>query len=234
MDLEQIKLGILWYVIFLFSIVLHEFGHAIAAMKLGDRTAFNEGQVSLNPIPHMQREVFGTIIVPIASFIFGGWMIGWASAPYDYQWAQRNKEKSAIMSLAGPAANLFLIIVAVLLIWMGYAADIFYAPDSIDFSHVTASEFGGMYSTLAIFLSILFSLNIILLFFNLLPLPTFDGSSLLLFFAKGEQAERVFEFVNNPRFAFFSLIIAWNVFDYIFGPIHLFAINLLYPGVSYH
>lgn len=233
MDPEQIKLGFLWYVIFLFSVVLHEFAHAIAAKKLGDNTAFEEGQVSLNPIPHMQREVFGTIIVPIISYIMGGWMIGWASAPYNYRWAEENKEKSAIMSLAGPAANLVLVIIAVILIRVGYAADVFYAPDSIDFSHITASDIGGIYSSIAIFLSIMFSLNIILLFFNLLPLPTFDGSSIILLFVKGDKAQKVFEIINNPRFAFFSLIIAWNIFDYIYGPIHLFAINLLYPGVAY-
>jgi Zn-dependent protease len=233
LDIEQLKLGFLWYIIFIFSLVLHEFAHAFAAFKLGDRTAFEAGQVSLNPIPHMQREVFGTIIVPIISFILGGWMIGWASTPFDYKWAEKNMEKSAIMSLAGPAANLALIILAVVLIRIAYAADIFYAPDSIDFSHITASNLGGLYSSIGTFLSILFSLNVILMFFNLLPLPTFDGSSILIFFVKGEQARKVFEVINNPRFAFFSLIIAWNVFDYIFGPIHLFAINLLYPGVSY-
>ena len=234
MDIEQIKLGILWYVIFLFSLVLHEFSHAIAAFKLGDRTAFEAGQVSLNPIPLLRREVFGTIIVPIASFIFGGWMLGWASTPFDYRWAEKNMEKSAIMSLAGPAANFALIILAVVLIRIGYAADIFYAPDSIDFSHVTASFEGGIYSTLSVFLSILFSLNLILMLFNLLPLPTFDGSNLLLFFVKGEQARKVFEFIHNPKFTFFSVFVAWNIFDYIFYPIHLFAINLLYPGVSYY
>jgi Zn-dependent protease len=233
LDIEQIKLGFLWYVIFLFSLVLHEFAHAITALKLGDRTAYEAGQVSLNPIPHMQREVFGTIIVPIASFILGGWMIGWASAPFNYKWAEKNMEKSAIMSLAGPAANLSLIIISFILMRIGYAADIFYAPDSIDFSHVTASINGGIYSNLSIFLSILFSLNLILLLFNLLPFPTFDGSSLLLFFVKGEQATKVFEFIHNPRFTIFSVIVAWNIFDYIFYPIHLFAINLLYPGVSY-
>lgn len=93
----------------------------------------------------MQREDFGIIIVPIVSYILGGWMIGWASAPYDYRWAEENKEKSAYMSLAGPAANLLLIIIAFLLIRIGYAVDIFYAPDSIDFSHVTASDAGGFF-----------------------------------------------------------------------------------------
>jgi Zn-dependent protease len=234
MDPEQIKLGFLWYVIFLFSVVLHEFAHAVAAKYLGDNTAFEGGQVTLNPIPHMQREVFGTLVVPIISYILGGWMIGWASTPYDYRWARQNMKKSAVMSLAGPAANLLLIIVAVVLIRMGYVADVFYAPDSIDFSHVTASVSDGLFSSIAVFLSIVFSLNIILLFFNLLPLPTFDGSSILLFFLKGELANKIFEMINNPRFAFSSLFVAWYVFDYIFGSIHLIAINLLYPGISYY
>ncbi len=233
MNPEQIKLGIIWYIVFLFSLVLHEFSHAIAAYKLGDSTAFKEGQVSLNPIPHLRREVFGTVIVPIISFFLAGWMIGWASTPYDYQWAQKNMKKSAIMALAGPAANFILFLSAVILIRIGYASEIFMAPESINFSSVTASVDGGIYASLSTILSIFFSLNLILMIFNLLPLPTFDGSSLLLFFFEGEQAKKVFHFINNPGFAFFSIIIAWNLFDYVFGPIHLFAINLLYPGVSY-
>ena len=117
---------------------------------------------------------------------------------------------------------------------MGYIAEIFYAPDSVDFSSVTASHRGGIYSSLSTILSIMFLLNLILMIFNLLPLPTFDGSSMLIFFVKGDQAKKVFEFINNPGFTFFSIIIAWNAFDYIFYPIHTFVLNLIIPGVSYH
>jgi Zn-dependent protease len=233
MNPGQIGLGIIWYVAFLFSLVLHEFAHAFTCYKFGDKTAFKGGQVSLNPVPHMRREIFGTIVVPIVSYILGGWMIGWASTPFDYNWAMKNIKKSAIMALTGPAANLLLFLFAAVIIRIGYVFGIFYPPESINFSSITAATGGGFYSSLATILSIFFSLNLILMLFNLLPLPLFDGGSLLLFFVKGERVEKVFEFIHNPGFKFLSIIIAWGIFDYLFGPIHLFVINHLYPGVFY-
>lgn len=233
MNPERIGLGIIWYVAFLFSLVLHEFAHAFTSYKFGDKTAFKGGQVSLNPLPHMKREIFGTIVVPIISYILGGWMVGWASTPFDYNWAMRNIKKSAIMALAGPAANLLLFLLAAAIIRIGYVYGIFYPPESINFSFITASTETGFYSSLATILSIFFSLNLILMLFNLLPLPLFDGSSLLLFFVKEERAAKVFEFIHNPGFRFLSIIIAWKIFDYLFGTIHLLVINHLYPGVFY-
>lgn len=233
MCFEMIQLGVIWYVIFVFSLVLHEFSHAFLAYKFGDRTAFQGGQVSLNPIPHMKREKFGTIIVPIVSYILGGWMIGWASTPFDYNWAVRNLKKSALMSLAGPAANFLLFLTALLIIKIGYVYGVFFAPESINFSRVTATAHGSSFASFATILSIFFSLNLILMIFNLLPLPLLDGGSIPLFFVKGEKSEKIFEFMHNPRLMFFSIIIAWNIFDYLFSPIHLFIINHLYPGVFY-
>ena len=63
---EMLVLGVTWYVAFLFSLTLHEAAHALAAYKLGDPTAYHGGQVTLNPLPHMQREPFGTILVPLS------------------------------------------------------------------------------------------------------------------------------------------------------------------------
>lgn len=234
MGTEKILLGLIWYTVFIFSLVLHEFAHAFAGYRLGDDTAFRGGQVSLNPIPHIKREKFGTIIVPILSYIFGGWMIGWASAPFDYNWAARNKEKSAVMSLAGPTANFLLFFLAILMIRFGYVYGIFEAPKSINFSRVTASAEGSFFAPFVPILSIFFSLNLILFLFNLLPLPLFDGSSILLFFVRGKKADKVFEFIHNPGFKFVSILVAWRIFDYLFDPIHLFVINHLYPGVFYH
>lgn len=86
--------ALLWYVLFLFSTTFHEASHAFTAYKMGDSTAYEQGQVSLSPIPHIKREPLGTVIVPVISFIFAGWMIGWASAPYNYEWAYNNPKKS--------------------------------------------------------------------------------------------------------------------------------------------
>ena len=72
--------GFLWYLAFLFSVVVHEASHAFAAMKLGDTTAYEGGQVTLDPLPHIKREPFGTVVIPVLTYLMGGWMFGWASA----------------------------------------------------------------------------------------------------------------------------------------------------------
>ena len=76
MNTADIALGAVWYLVFLFSTTCHEAAHALAAKWGGDLTAFEGGQVTLNPIPHIRRSPFGMVIVPIASFALGGWMIG--------------------------------------------------------------------------------------------------------------------------------------------------------------
>ncbi len=233
MDFQQIQLGLVWYVIFLFSLVFHEASHALVSYRLGDPTAKEGGQVSLNPIPHIQRELFGTVIIPIASYLMAGWMFGWASIPQDYHWARQNPKKSAWVALAGPASNLALVIVAMVLIRLGYYFDVFYAPDTITFSSLVGSGEPGIFDHVATFLSILFSLNLILFIFNLLPLPSFDGVHLIFFIVDDEQIGHILNYIHNPGLSFFSLIIAWNIFDYIFGPIHTIFVNMIYPGVTY-
>jgi hypothetical protein len=123
MDTDAVLLGITWYVVFLLSTTCHEAAHALAAKLGGDLTAFHGGQVTLDPIPHIRREPFGMVVFPILSYFLGGWMMGWASAPYDPFWAQRHPHRAAWMSLAGPGANFTLTILAALSIhaglWMG-------------------------------------------------------------------------------------------------------------------
>ncbi|MBK6795617.1 MAG: site-2 protease family protein [Acidobacteria bacterium] len=67
---------IMWFVIFLLSLTVHECAHAWAAEKSGDSTGRYLGRVTLNPIPHI--DVFGTIIFPLIAITTGGWMFGWA------------------------------------------------------------------------------------------------------------------------------------------------------------
>lgn len=232
--MEKLAEGLLWYAVFIFSTVCHEAAHAFAALKLGDKTAYEGGQVTLDPRPHIQREPIGTVVVPIISFLAGGWMFGWASAPYDPYWAMRYPKRSAMMALAGPLANFGLAISAAILIRLGMLFNVFYAPESINFSHVTGAEI-GIFATLATLLSILFSLNLILGIFNLIPLPPLDGSGVLPLFLDENTARSYMQFVWNSPYMFFGIFIAWRVFDVIFDPIHLHSINLLYLGVgSYH
>lgn len=226
--------GFLWYLAFLFSVVIHEASHAFAAMKLGDHTAYEGGQVTLDPFPHIKREPFGTVVVPILSFLVGGWMIGWASAPYDPVWARYYPKRSAVMSLAGPASNLLVVIVTGLTIHLGMAMDIFYAPESIGLSHIVASHLDGTMAGVAALLSILFSLNLLLFTFNLMPLPPLDGSGIIPFLLSREKAVAYMDFIHNSQLSLLGIFFAWKAFDYIYGPVHLLFINLLYPGAGYH
>jgi hypothetical protein len=95
--------GLQWFLVFIFSTSWHEAAHAWVAHKLGDSTAYEGGQVSLDPTPHIRREPIGMVVVPIISYLIGGWMIGWASAPYDPRWANQYPRRAALMALAGPA-----------------------------------------------------------------------------------------------------------------------------------
>jgi Zn-dependent protease len=230
---ENLALGVIWYVIFLLSLTCHEAAHAFAAKLGGDPTAFLAGQVTLNPSPHIRREPFGTILVPILSFFLSGWMLGWASAPYDPDWQQRYPRRAALMALAGPLANFALVLVAALAIWIGIFAGVFHPPDTIHFTQVVAAHHAGIANALAAFFSILFSLNLLLGAFNLLPVPPLDGNTATGLFLSEENARRFAELTHNPVFTIIGLLVAWKIFDAIFLPIFRLAINLLYPGTNY-
>jgi len=232
---DLIVLGITWFLVFLFSTTLHEAGHALAALKLGDATAYQGGQVTLSPLPHVRREPFGMVVVPLLSFALsrGGWMMGWASAPYDPQWAHRYPRRAAIMALAGPAANLALVLVAALAVRVGMALGVYRAPESISFHSITGAVGPGFAAAAITPLSILFSLNLILCVFNLLPAPPLDGSAAIAIFMSDETARRYQAFLRQPMFSMLGILIAWRLFDPIFQPINLLALNLLYPGAGY-
>lgn len=233
--MDQVVNGMIWYMVFLFSTTVHEAAHAFTAMKLGDDTAFRGGQVTLNPVPHIKREPIGAVLVPILTLAMSGFMIGWASAPYDPYWADRYPRRAAWMSLAGPASNLLLVLFSAALIHIGLATGYFVEPDSVTFTGVAAAaDESGTFVALAMILSIMFTLNLLLFVFNLLPFPPLDGSGALSLLLKEEQAARYSSFISNSSFSFLGLFIAWNIFDVVFSPIHLMAINLLYPGAGYY
>lgn len=227
-------LGITWYIALLVALTCHEAAHSFVAWKLGDPTAYRQGQVTLDPVAHIKREPFGTVIMPIISFILAGWMIGWASAPYDPYWARNNRRGAALMALAGPVANLILVILAGLTIRAGMLLGVFHAPESISFEQVTEAASPGFANSVSVAISIVFSLNLILFVFNLIPLPPLDGSEVISLFLSGIAAERYTQLLHQPGFRIIGLIVAWRLMGAILGPVHLLAINILYPGAGYH
>ncbi len=225
----------LWYIVFVVSTTLHEAAHGFVALRFGDPTARAAGLVTLDPVPHIRRSPIGMVLVPLVSFFLaGGWMIGWASTPYDPFWARANRRSAVWMSLAGPAANLLLVLLAGLAIRLGMLLGVFAAPQEVTWAQITTAQSPGLSAGAAIAVSILFSLNLILLIFNLLPLPPLDGSELLALFLNDRAAERYREFLAQPAAAIIGLVVAWNVIDVILGPVQLFALMLLYPGARYH
>jgi Zn-dependent protease len=225
--------ALIWYVVFLLSTTFHEAAHAFTAMKMGDLTAYESGQVTLNPFPHIKREPVGTVVVPILSFLIGGWMVGWASAPYDPKWAYENPKKSAAMSAAGPMANFILVLIAALLIHVGMYFNVLYAPETIDSANIVAAVNPGVFEGVAKLLSITFILNSILFLFNLMPIPPLDGSGILPMYLSEEKGRKYIEKLNNAAFEFIGIIIAWNLFDLIYYQLNTIILNLLYPGSNY-
>jgi Zn-dependent protease len=216
---ELLAFGFIWYVAFLFSTTCHEAAHALVAQKGGDNTAWLGGQVSLNPIPHMRREPFGMVVIPILSFLFSGGMIGWASAPYDPLWERRHPRRAAWMALAGPAANFSLMLLAALGLRAGR---------SFGLLHVDPSTGRPDIATVALFA--FFSLNLLLGTFNLLPVPPLDGSTGIMLFMSESRAQRYLDWLRGNNFAMAGLLVGLLVFRQIFPYVKEFATALLIRG----
>jgi Zn-dependent protease len=214
---DMLALAPLWYVAFLFSTVCHEAAHALAARMGGDPTAYAGGQVSLDPIPHIRREPFGLVVVPILTLITSGGMFGWGSAPFDPHWQIRYPRRAALMALAGPVANFVIAIVAGIVIHVGLAYALFEIPLQLGITQLVTSQAGGLAEGLATFLSILFILNVILGVFNLLPVPPLDGYSVLGLVLPEDITLRMIEFSRSPGFSLFGVFIAWQIFPH-FAP----------------
>lgn len=155
--------GLIWFVAFLISATVHEAAHAWVAMLGGDRTAYHGGQVTLNPLPHIRREPFGMVGLPLLSLYLSGgdWCFGYASAPVDPIWAYHNPKKASLMSAAGPLANVLLAAVAFAVLWF------------------IARPGSGSEEAVRRIAGTFFVLNLLLAMFNLIPLPPLDGAGVV-------------------------------------------------------
>jgi Zn-dependent protease len=206
--------GFIYYVAFLFSTTCHEASHALVAKWGGDTTA--AGQITLNPIPHLRREPWGMIIIPILTFLFTRGMIGWASAPFDPAWERQHPRRAGLMALAGPAANFTLMLIAALALRVGHAAG------WLGIDPVTRQ---ADLPTLTLF--VFFSLNLLLGTFNLLPFPPLDGSAGIMLFMGENTAQRYLDWLRGSSYARLGLLFGLLAFRYFYGPVQNFATNLL-------
>jgi Zn-dependent protease len=224
--------GLIWFLAFLFSTTVHEAMHALAAWKLGDPTAYNGGQVSLSPIPHVQREPLGMLVLPLLTSLTQGWAMGWASAPYDPAWADRYPRRAALMAAAGPAGNFLIAAVVFGVMKTGLALEWFRSPDSANFTRLVDLTSGDP-SIVTTMLSVFLVLNVFLGLFNLLPLPPLDGAAVLELFLPERQAASLRQLGRNPMMSMIGLIVAWQLFPQFTRPLFSMLLRLVHPGESY-
>jgi Zn-dependent protease len=206
--------GFIYYVAFLFSTTCHEASHALVAKWGGDTTA--AGQITLNPIPHLRREPWGMIIIPILTFLFTRGMIGWASAPFDPAWERQHPRRAGLMALAGPAANFTLMLIAAMALRVGHAAG------WLGIDPVTRQA-----DLATLTLLVFFSLNLLLGTFNLLPFPPLDGSAGIMLFMGENTAQRYLDWLRGSSYARLGLLFGLLAFRYFYAPVQNFATNLL-------
>jgi Zn-dependent protease len=152
---------------------VHEFSHALAAYRLGDSTAKHLGRLTLNPIAHF--DPLGGILLAV-TFIGSSFGFGWAKpTPVNPNNLEGGRWGEAIVAAAGPISNLVLAIAA-----------------AIPLRYIFANrELAAQLPSLVISVLLLFVLiNIVLMIFNLIPIPPLDGSKVLFAFLPPQVAWR--------------------------------------------
>ncbi len=210
----------------LFSVMWQEAASALAGKLGGDDTAHE--QVTWDPTPHIKRSPFGMLLVPIASFLLNGgnWMIAFASAPFDPGWAARHPKRAAWMAAAGPLSNLVLAAIATGVIfagltWWGWTRGGFMLDEVV----VGAT---GEATVATTFVSVLFSVNLLLGLFNLLPVPPLDGHAVVPLFLSERLTHKWHELFRDRGAAMVGLVVAWVVFGRIAYPVFEFTVSLLF------
>jgi Zn-dependent protease len=162
--------SLLFLVVLVPSVVLHELSHGVVALWLGDDTAKRSGRLRLNPLAHI--DPVGSLLVPGLLIVAGLPPIGWARpVPIDVRRLRHPRNGALLVALAGPATNLVLSIGFGLLTHRVLAADIAAAP-----SGALASVGSSLVDQLLVAAGLV---NLVLGLFNLLPLPPLDGGAIL-------------------------------------------------------
>lgn len=210
---ETIRIISLMIVPFLFAVTIHEFMHGFAAYKLGDNTAKDAGRLTLNPISHI--DPIGLLVLVLTR------MIGWAKpVPVNY-YNLRHKYGVAIVSVAGPLANLataFLsgIILKLLLVFAG-------------------SIPANIFEPLLIMAKYSLMINLALFIFNLIPIMPMDGARIIWNFLPRDKAE-IYESTEKYYFIIILILILSGALSMVLSPIIKFFTIIIYkilniPGI---
>lgn len=206
---DQPAFFIIWILAILIGLSVHEFSHALAGATLGDDTAKHLGRLTLNPLKHV--DLLGFLMLLLVGF---GWGKPVPFNPYNLKYP---KWGPALVGLAGPLANLIgLIFFGIILKFLIMFGNL--APDNL----------------LALFLTLLVIINLVLMLFNLLPIPPLDGSKVLLSILASPKYART-RFLLETRGPLILLgliildrIIGVNIFGRLFGGIISAVYGLFY------
>lgn len=211
----------IWVLPVVFAITLHEVAHGWIAKLLGDRTAETMGRLSLNPLKHI--DPIGTLLVPGLLLLFTNFIFGWAKpVPIDWGKLRRPKRDVGLVAVAGPAANLAMTFVWILLAKLAILWNSPYVSRPLLFMAAA-----GIF------------INIALLLLNLVPIPPLDGGRIMTSLLPRKWA---YHFVQIERYGLILLVllITTNVLSMILGaPLSLLlGYSLQFagipPGILYH
>jgi len=179
--MNRSHLEILYQIIaFVFAICVHESAHAWTANKCGDPTARMLGRISLNPIKHV--DPIGTVLVPLIGMISGIGFIGWAKpTPVDPHNLRHPVRDDILTSVAGPASNILLGILAVVGVFV--------------VSRVPGQGPNSILQPITLLCWAFLQVNILLAAFNLIPIPPLDGSHVLRHMLP-ESGRRVYDMIG--------------------------------------
>lgn len=183
--------------IVLFALSCHEAAHAYAAYKMGDRTAFNLGRMTINPIKHF--DLMGSIFMLIFGF-------GWAKpVPINPRNFRNPKKGMAITGIAGPLANLILGVIGAFL-------HTFTVHFGFDWAWGNMTAMYVVY-VIALWLANFTMYNFLFMVYNLIPIPPFDGSRFVTAFL---PTKWYFKLMQYERYSFFVVLIINIVLSRVF------------------